>query len=382
MTFQTAIWGIIDKDEFAQYREDGDLCVATAITEWVLKDVAPTLPPNGYVIDICDPEVMIPLIMISDSATEFIQNQVMLVEMPLKEMEGMIVPNPNYVPPEEEQEDFTAFAPPLQPSDEPEATEPPALPTVSQVSGDPHFKTWTGEKFDYHGECDLVLIDHPEFDNGLGLRLHVRTTRVSYYSFMEEIALQIGDDVLQFTNDVEKFHVNGEEVAPQQKYVKTKLGPYTVHRYKRAISVKFDQQKGAKIDFKTRSVGFPTVVVDGGETDVFKGSYGLLGDYNSGKKLARDGMTELDDPTEFALEWQVRDTEPMLFLESRFPQFPTQCIPPAKMMGNRLGRSHMEKVAEEACKNWKEDERDDCIFDVIATRNIAVAADGDVAVVG
>ena len=81
---------------------------------------------------------------------------------------------------------------------------------LSQVSGDPHFKTWTGEKFDYHGECDLVLVDHPEFDNGLGLKLHIRTTRVSYYSYMEEIALQIGDDVLQFTNDVEKFHINGQ----------------------------------------------------------------------------------------------------------------------------------------------------------------------------
>ena len=199
---------------------------------------------------------------------------------------------------------------------------------------------------------------------------------------MEEIALQIGDDVLQFTNDIEHFHINGQEVAPQQKYVETKLGPYTVHRYKRAISVKFDQKAGAKIDFKTRTVGFPTVVVDGGETDIFKGSSGLLGDYNSGKKLARDGQTELSDPTEFALEWQVRDTEPMLFRESRFPQFPTQCTPPAKIMGNRLGRSHMEKVAEEACKGWKEDEKADCIFDVIATRDVMVALDGNGAVVG
>merc|ERR1711865_1248557 len=32
--------------------------------------------------------------------------------------------------------------------------------------------------YDYYGECDLVLIDNPSFENGLGLRLHIRTTRV------------------------------------------------------------------------------------------------------------------------------------------------------------------------------------------------------------
>merc|ERR1711935_803940 len=78
-------------------------------------------------------------------------------------------------------------------------------------SGDPHFKTWTGDKYDYHGECDLVLVDHPAFANDLGLKIHIRTERVKYFSFISNIAVQIGDDVLEFDNDVENFLINGEK---------------------------------------------------------------------------------------------------------------------------------------------------------------------------
>ena len=173
-----------------------------------------------------------------------------------------------------------------------------------------------------------------------------------------------------------------KQVAPQQKYVETKLGPYTVHRYKRAISVKFDQKAGAKIDFKTRLLVSPPLLLMVVRLISSREALVCLVITTLARSWPVMVQTELNDPTEFALEWQVRDTEPMLFHESRFPQYPTQCTPPAKIMGNRLGRSHMEKVAEEACKGWKEDERADCIFDVIATRDVAMAADGDVAVVG
>merc|ERR1712008_54026 len=58
-------------------------------------------------------------------------------------------------------------------------------------------------------------------------------------------------------------------------------------------------------DLIQRKNGWPAVVVDGAETEIFKGSLGLLGDWENGKRLARDGMTEMNDPdaTNFALEW-------------------------------------------------------------------------------
>jgi len=244
-------------------------------------------------------------------------------------------------------------------------------------SGDPHFKTWTGDKFDYHGECDLVLVDNPTFADGLGLKLHIRTTRVKYYSFIETVALQIGDDVLEFNNDVENFMINGAPVAAMRKYHTTMLGGYVVRRDPGAISVRLDQDAKAKIDFHTRKIGFPAVIVDGGSTDIFAGSLGLLGEWTTGNKLARDGETELndDDATAFALEWQVRDTEPMLFKEARFPQFPSACTPPKKMMKVRLGMSEAKREAEKACAHWGAD-KEECVFDVIATRDVMIAVDG------
>jgi len=254
-------------------------------------------------------------------------------------------------------------------------------PTKSKASGsgDPHFKTWTGDKYDYHGECDLVLIDNPSFENGLGLRLHIRTTRVKYFSFIEKVALQIGNDTLEFDNDVENFLINGAVVEANRKHHKTMLGNFFVRRDTKAISVRLHNKEGkAKIDFHTRKNGFPAVIVDGANSTMFQGSRGLLGEWGTGKRLSREGFSEMkdEDATDFALEWQVRATEPMLFSNARHPQYPSVCIPPAKI-SNRLGGSAMEKEAKEACAHWKED-KDDCVFDVMATRDVLVAAEGHI----
>jgi hypothetical protein len=227
------------------------------------------------------------------------------------------------------------------------------------------------------------LIENPRFNNGQGLRLHIRTTRVGYYSYIERVALQIGDDVLEFANDVEKSLINGEKLPDQRKKHRDYFAGFYLRRDKRALSLRFDTKKkgGAKIDFLYRKNGFPAVIVDTGSTNIFDGSMGLLGEYGTGFKLARDGITifgaEKDDLTAFALEWQVRDTEPMLFSDERYPQFPTRCIPPQKMMISRLGMARARAAAEKACAHWKED-KEDCIFDAIATRDMAVAAEGSI----
>jgi len=256
---------------------------------------------------------------------------------------------------------------------------PTASPTKASGSGDPHFKTWTGDKFDYHGECDLVLVDNPSFEGGLGLKLHIRTTRIKYFSFIEKVALQIGNQTLEFDNDVENFLINGNKVEANRKHHKTMIAGFVVRRDKKAISVRLHKEGKAKVDFHTRKNGFPAAIVDGGNTTIFKGSLGLLGEWGSGKRLSRDGLTEMndEDATAFALEWQVRDTEPTLFSETRHPQYPNVCIPPTKMLGQRLGGSAMKQEAEEACAHWKYD-KEDCIFDVMATRDVLVASEGHI----
>jgi len=233
------------------------------------------------------------------------------------------------------------------------------------------------------------VVDHPEFNNGQGLKVHIRTTRVKYFSFIEQVAVQIGSDILEFDNDAEKFLINGTPVGEKKRHQTTRLGGFAVRRDPKAISIRLADGTGphqktgaAKIDLIQRKNGFPAVVVSGGSTDLFKGSLGLLGEWETGRTLGRDGLTEIQvskyEATEFALEWQVRDTEPMLFQESRFPQFPTVCTPPAKMPNeNRLGASGIKKEAEEACAHWEED-IEDCIFDVIATKDVLTASEGHI----
>eukprot|EP00980_Cylindrotheca_fusiformis_P022982 scaffold9979_cov130-Cylindrotheca_fusiformis.AAC.1 len=57
--------------------------------------------------------------------------------------------------------------PPLEPPVEPPVDSPIPESSPSGSLGDPHFKTWKNEHFEYHGQCDMVLSKDPEFSNGL-----------------------------------------------------------------------------------------------------------------------------------------------------------------------------------------------------------------------
>ena len=99
-----------------------------------------------------------------------------------------------------------------------------------------------------------------------------------------------------------------------------------------------------------------------------------------GARLARDGSTILEDPNQFGAEWQVRDTDPKLFLVNRHPQFPAKCTMPnaAERTSRRLGENNISsEAASEACGYIKDRYAHDmCVFDVIATNDLAVARGG------
>ena len=105
--------------------------------------------------------------------------------------------------------------------------------SIAQSGGDPHFKTWNHTKFDYHGGCDIVVIDNPEFSNGLGMRLHIRMKRIKYYYFIETISLQIRSDTLEFNNNIDNFLINGEKAAETSN----EISGFKVKRYSSALSV-------------------------------------------------------------------------------------------------------------------------------------------------
>jgi len=242
-----------------------------------------------------------------------------------------------------------------------------------------------------------VLVDNPSFGDDLGLYVHIRTTRVQYFSYIEQVSVRIGNHVLEFTNDVNNFamatvsvdeetqktYVKSKDFkkvhTPNKKWEETRFAGFLLRRDPKALSIRLDGSSGsgAHIDLIQRKNGFPAVVFDAAGTDIFEGSLGLLGSHSTGKKIARDGESEIKDPTEFALEWQVRDTDGMMFSSARFPQYPTTCSPPKKILGNRLGMSLMKEQAEKVCEHWTTD-KEDCIFDVIATRDVLTASEGSV----
>ena len=115
-----------------------------------------------------------------------------------------------------------------------------------------------------------------------------------------------------------------------------------------------------------------------GSDDEFGQTVGLLGHYRTGARLARDGVTVVEDPNEFGQEWQVRDTDPALFRTIREPQYPRKCImpDPVERTSRRLGGGMSLEEAAIACDHVTEEHHDMCVFDVLSTNDLSIAQSG------
>lgn len=110
----------------------------------------------------------------------------------------------------------------------------------------------------------------------------------------------------------------------------------------------------------------------------FGTSTGLMGTYQHGTLQGRDGVAVFEDKDAFGQEWQVRDTGSSLFEHSRAPQYPSKCIMPsaAAVEDRRLGATIAEDAASEACSHLSGGDKDMCVFDGMATRDLDVAQAG------
>ena len=237
--------------------------------------------------------------------------------------------------------------------------------------GDPHFKGWSGEWFDYHGECDLVFLSAPEFANGLGLDIHMRTTIRYEYSHIEAAAIKIGEETFEIGGWGD-YMLNGVQGAQMPN----KISDYPItHEW---ISEKVQKFKIhiSETDVIEMKHYKDMVTVNVPQSDEFNNAIGLLGSYPSGLRVARDGQTIIEDFNEFGQEWQVLDTEPKIFETIRQPQFPTQCrLPVAKAQSRRLGESIAEETARKACASWG-GAIEQCVYDVMATGDLEYAEAG------
>jgi hypothetical protein len=263
-----------------------------------------------------------------------------------------------------------------------ECEETPSGPSPPSGQGDPHIKTWVGEKYDFHGVCDLVMLSNPGFDNGRGMHIHIRNKRTRVWSYISTAAVSIGEEILQVAGGTNsnKYFLNGREQDADSNNSDGVLEDFAGYelKYQRisdnSVEYEIVLKNRDSIVFKTWN-GLVSVKVNYPQKEDFDGSLGLFGSYPTGVKLARDNETIISDSNMFGQEWQVIDTEPKLFKESEGPQFPTKCdIPNSIDMRRRLANSGMTmEMANTACALVAEDDKDLCIFDVLATNNIESA---------
>jgi len=239
---------------------------------------------------------------------------------------------------------------------------------------DPHFSMWTGEKFDFHGACDLVLLENPTFSNDLGISIHIRTTFTRLWSYISSAVIQIGNETFEVMGEGKRHWTNKIE----DNDVGHGVSGYPIT--KRLInnhSMEFVVSLGDNMFIELVTFhGFVKVNIVAAKAEAFKESTGLMGNWN-GKKMARDNVTIIDDNNEFGLEWQVLVSEPRLFHNTEGIQAPQPCAVKHNYdLRRRLGESiYSYEFAEAACSRASEKDRDACIFDVMATndKNIAGA---------
>jgi hypothetical protein len=252
----------------------------------------------------------------------------------------------------------------------------------SGSGGDPHVTTWVGEHFEYHGQCDLTLVKDANFADGLGLDIQIRTKLVRYWSYIKSVAIKIGNDILEIegsadADDAEahywiNFEYQGEldEAFAAGFSVTQELPSVYKRRYHIDLSPKYpDTTITVELYKEFVRVRFH------GDHHAFGNTVGLMGDYKTGKTLARDGTTVLNDFTEFGDEWQVLPSEPKLFHEISHPQFPELCIKPEDPRGERQRRLAESTIsieqAEAACATLNDPlSIKDCVYDILATQDL------------
>ncbi|CAJ1928745.1 unnamed protein product [Cylindrotheca closterium] len=256
------------------------------------------------------------------------------------------------------------------------------FPVGSEANGDPHFRTWKNEHFEFHGQCDIVMTKVKNFANkDIDLDIHLRTSMVRYWSYIKAASIRIGNDILE---------VQGSSAAKEDGEDKrhhwinfeyrgdiADLGgfPVTISPRNDKYIIDLDSAyPGQMIEIKTYKE-FVGVKIIGATEESFGNAVGITGDFNTGNTYARDGNTVLNDFNELGMEWQVLPSDGKLFHEMARPQFPELCyLPedPRGERGRRLDESNITKEeAEAACAGLDDEfDRKGCIYDILATQDL------------
>ena len=237
-------------------------------------------------------------------------------------------------------------------------------------------KTWKNEHFEFHGQCDIVMISNKDFADGLGIDIHIRTKIVRFWSYIENAVIRIGNDILEVQGSLDldqaKYWINYEDNGELEDLAGF---PVSISPSNNKYTIDLgSQSSGEKIEIRTFKEFVGVKIVAASELS-FGNSTGITGDFRTGHTYARDGSTVLDDFTELGNEWQVLPSDGRLFKDLARPQFPEKCYLPEDPRGERrrrLGESTVtEAQAEAACAGLKDEfSRKGCVYDVIATQDL------------
>jgi von Willebrand factor type D domain len=276
--------------------------------------------------------------------------------------------------------------------------------TTGGGGGDPHFRTYDGTVYSYHGECDLIMTRSTAFDNGMGLDIHSRTAMVGKsWSLISNAAIRIGKDIYEITNQ-DTTYVNAVEQIEYPfilagKYPVTKeiemLGG-TTNEWNEEFKTETNQLEPRihyTIDLSSRSDTTPptdssknqikiniyrnmiSVRVDAYVND----AEGMLGVHDAKGLVGRDHHTVYEDINDMGAAWQVRDTDVSLFVNRGSVMYPEECKVPTKAAvseTHRQLRSYADtkkmEEAKSACANVSSDVYSFCIEDVLRTGDISM----------
>jgi hypothetical protein len=234
--------------------------------------------------------------------------------------------------------------------------------------GDPHFESWAGHKFDYQGICDLVLLHSSAYGNGTGLDIHIRTAEKEGTSYIATAAIKIGSNTLEVHEDG-SYYFNNALNAPLPAMFGDSTISYIVEEGWLPVWT-ITSPRGGTIFIQIFNV-MVDVKLSGFLTETVSDATGLMGDFDSGFLMDRKGEW-MFDMNKFGNEWQVRDTEPMIFHEVRHPQHPFICgMPLVDAIDRRMDSLAQLSVeqAEEICKDSGH-YMHECVQDLRLTGNL------------
>lgn len=256
----------------------------------------------------------------------------------------------------------------------------PASPVSGGANGDPHFVRWGQDHHDtFHGGCDQNLVSTHK------IKVFMRNViRKNSYSFIEKIAILLGDHVLEIDPKhslVDNVLLQDDTTFPLDVGLfenDHQTHPVTIHKLGKK-EYKIEWGTGSHIDIKAKGI-FMNVQVNGNEDD-FADAVGLMGEYGTGQMLDHQG-NPMTNMTAYGMEWQVKPDlgDPKLFSVDLAPQWPEPCHLPQDYNNNNGAAVERRNLrsdqalttkAEQACQGAKD--FDICVNDVLLTGEFGLA---------